>query len=149
MDVADERANAQFFGYPSASRGSSAFPQARVLGLVECGTHVVTGAEIASYGDSEQSMAVKLLPAKLRADMLVLAHRNVNSFKLWQIACATGANLAWRVKSTLKLPVHKMPADGSYLSEVFSSDDRQRRHGRTARFIDYTIEEAAAPVQVS
>jgi hypothetical protein len=47
LDVADEVANAEFFGYPSASRGQSAFPQARVLGLVECGTHVVTAAEVA------------------------------------------------------------------------------------------------------
>src|SRR5699024_10373717 len=39
MDVADEKANAHFFGYPGASRGQSAFPQACVLALVECGTH--------------------------------------------------------------------------------------------------------------
>jgi hypothetical protein len=39
--VADEAVNAKFFGYPGASRGESAFPQARVLGLVECGTHAV------------------------------------------------------------------------------------------------------------
>ena len=32
MDVADVAANAKFFGYPGASRGASAFPQARVLG---------------------------------------------------------------------------------------------------------------------
>ena len=47
MDVADEAANAEFFGYPGASRGQSAFPQARVLGLVECGTHAVLAASIA------------------------------------------------------------------------------------------------------
>ena len=149
MDVADEKANAQFFGYPSASRGASAFPQARLLGLVECGTHVVTAAEIGPYGDSEQAMAAKLLPARLQPDMLVLADRNFYGFKLWQMACATGAKLAWRVKSTLKLPVHKMLADGSYLSEVFSSDDRQRRHGCTVRVIDYTLKESAAPVEGS
>jgi hypothetical protein len=32
MDVADETANAEFFGYPGATRGQGAFPQARVLG---------------------------------------------------------------------------------------------------------------------
>jgi hypothetical protein len=41
LDVADERANAEYFGYPRATRGQSAFPQARVLGLVECGTHAI------------------------------------------------------------------------------------------------------------
>ena len=44
---ADEAANADFLGYPGASRGQSAFPQARVLGLVECGTHAVLAASIA------------------------------------------------------------------------------------------------------
>jgi hypothetical protein len=53
MDVAEEQANAEFFGYPGASRGSSAFPQARLMGLVECGTHAVVGADIAPYSHSE------------------------------------------------------------------------------------------------
>ena len=44
---ADEAANADFLGYPGASRGQSAFPQARVLGVVDCGTHAVLAASIA------------------------------------------------------------------------------------------------------
>ena len=149
MDVADEAANAEFFGYPGASRGQSAFPQARVLGLVECGTHVVTGAEIAPCGHSEQALAARLLPAHLQPDMLVLADRNFYGFQLWQTACASGAMLAWRIKSNLKLPVEQMLADGSYLSTVFDSADWRRRAGQTVRVIDYTLQESAAPVQSS
>jgi Insertion element 4 transposase N-terminal/Transposase DDE domain len=149
MDVADEAANAQFFGYPGASRGHSAFPQARLLGLVECGTHAVVAASVAPYSHSEQAMAAKLLPAKLTADMLVLADRNFYGFKLWQAACASGARLAWRVKSSLKLPVLQLLADGSYLSAVFDSADRTRSAGQTVRVIDYTLEGAATPVQDS
>ena len=149
MDVADEAANAQYFGYPGASRGQSAFPQARVLGLVECGTHVVTAAEVAPYGRSEQAMAAQLLPAKLQPDMLVLADRNFYGFKLWRIACASGAKLAWRVKSNLKLPVQRMLSDGSFLSSVFDSEDRQRRAGQIVRVIDYTLHDSATPVQDS
>lgn len=149
MDVADEAANAEYFGYPGASRGQSAFPQVRVLGLVECGTHVVTAAALAPYGHSEQAMASQLLPAKLQPDMLVLADRNFYGFKLWRIACASGAKLAWRVKSNLKLPVeHELP-DGSYLSTVFDSEDRQRRAGQIVRVIDYTLHDSATPVQDS
>jgi Insertion element 4 transposase N-terminal/Transposase DDE domain len=149
MDVADEAANAQFFGYPGASRGHSAFPQARLLGLVECGTHAVVAAAIAPYSHSEQAMAAKLLPAKLAADMLVLADRNFYGFKLWQTACASGARLAWRVKSNLKLPVEQMLPDGSYLSAVFDSADRARSAGQAVRVIDYTLEGSATPVQDS
>ena len=149
MDVADEAANAEYFGYPGASRGQSAFPQVRVLGLVECGTHVVTAAEVAPYGQSEQAMAARLLPAKLQPDMLVLADRNFYGFKLWRIACASGAKLAWRVKSNLKLPVQQMLPDGSFLSTVFDSEDRQRRAGQIVRVIDYTLHDSATPVQDS
>ena len=149
MDVADEAANAEFFGYPAASRGHSAFPQARVLGLVECGTHAVVAASIAPYAHSEVAMARQLLPAKLSGDMLVMADRNFYSFKLWQAACASGARLVWRVKSNLGLPVEQEFADGSYLSTVFDSEDRARRHGQQVRVIDYTLKDSATPVQDS
>lgn len=149
MDVADEAANAEFFGYPGASRGHSAFPQARVLGLVECGTHAVVAADIAPYARSERAMAAQLLPAKLAADMLVLADRNFYSFKLWQTACASGAKLAWRVTSSLKLPVQQLLPDGSYLSTVHDSSDKRRSAGQTVRVIDYTLERSATPAQDS
>jgi hypothetical protein len=149
MDVADEAANAEFFGYPGASRGQTAFPQARVLGLVECGTHAVVAAGIAPYSRSEQAMAAQLLPAKLTTDMLVLADRNFYGFKLWRTACATGAKLAWRVKSNLKLPVQQMLSDGSYLSTVFDSSDHARRSAQTVRVIEYTLHDSATPVQDS
>ena len=149
MDVADEAANAEFFGYPGASRGESAFPQARVLGLVECGSHVVTAAEVAPYGHSEQAMAAQMLPAKLKPGMLVLADRNFYGFKLWAIACASGAMLAWRVKANLKLGVVQMLPDGSYLSTVFDSADKHRSAGQTVRVVEYALQDSATPTQDS
>lgn len=149
MDVADEAANAEFFGYPGASRGHSAFPQARVLGLVECGTHVVTAAEVAPYGHSEQVMAAQMLQSKLVPGMLVLADRNFYGFKLWRTACATGAMLAWRVKANLKLAVQQILPDGSYLSTVFDSEDRHRRSGQVVRVIEYALQDSATPTQDS
>ena len=149
MDVADEAANAAFFGYPGASRGQTALPQARLLGLVECGTRAVVAAGIAPYSRSEQAMAAELLPARLRADMLVLADRNFYDFKLWQTTCASGAKLAWRVKSNLGLPVQQLLPDGSYLSTVFDSAERARRSGQLVRVIDYALQGLATPGQMS
>lgn len=149
MDVADEAVNAAHFGYPAASRGQTAFPQARLLGLVECGTHVVVAASIAPYKHSEVAMATLLLPPKLTAEMLVMADRNFYSFKLWQACAASGAKLLWRVKSNLGLPVQQELADGSYLSTVFDSEDRARRSGQQVRVIDYTLKDSGAPVQDS
>jgi len=147
MDVADEQANAEFFGYPAASRGHSALPQARVLGLIECGTHVVAAAEVAPYAHSEKAMAARALPQWLRADLLVLADRGFYSFKLWTIAQQSGAALRWRLNSTVKLPAPQVLADGSYLSTVFDSADRARRHGRTVRVIDYALKDAAVAAE--
>lgn len=144
MDVADESANAEYFGYATAVRGQSAFPQARVLGLVECGTHAIVAADIAPYRYSETAMAAKLLPAKLTADMLVLADRGFYGFKLWGTACGGGAKLLWRIKSDLKLPAQQTLDDGSYLSTAFDSLDTRRLNGRTVRVIEYALENAAA-----
>ena len=149
LDVADEQANAQFFGYPTAVRGQSAFPQARVLGLVECGTHAVVAADIAAYARSEKAMAAEVLPGWLRKDMLLLADRGFYSFKLWQLAAGSGAALLWRVSATLKLAAQQVLADGSYLSTVYDSADSARRHGTTVRVIEYALHNSATPSEDS
>jgi len=147
LDVADERANAEYFGYPGASRGSSAFPQVRLLGLVECGTHAVVAAQMQPYNVSEQTMAAQLLPAHLKQDMLLLADRAFYGYALWRSACATRARCLWRVKSNLKLSVDRVLADGSYLSRVYDSQDKRREHGTRVRVIEYTLQGAAKPTQ--
>lgn len=86
LDVADERTNAAFFGYPGASCGQSAFTQTRLLALVECGTHAITAAAMGPFRDSERAMAARLRPDKLRPHMLVLANGNFYTFKLWRMA---------------------------------------------------------------
>jgi len=147
LDVADEQANAEFFGYPETPRGSCAFPQARVLALVECGTHAVVAADVAPYATSEKAMAAAVLPGWLRPGMLALADRGFYSFKLWQLAAASGATLLWRVNSTLRLAPQQLLSDGSYLSTIYDSDDKARRHGVTVRVIEYALENSATPTE--
>ena len=149
MDVADESANAEFFGYPTATRGQSAFPQARLLGMVECGTHVITAAAIAPYARSEKAMAAERLADWLDKGMLLLADRGFYSFKLWQSARASQAALLWRVTSSLKLPRQQLLSDGSYLSTIYDSADSARKHGQTVRVIEYELAESATPTQDS
>lgn len=140
MDVADEAANAKFFGYPGASRGESAFPQVHVLALVECGTHAIIGAEHGPCRRSEQEMATHLFPATLQPDMLLLADRNFYGYPLWQTASASGCKLLWRVKANLKLPRERILPDGSYMSRIYSIKDRGRKHGQTVRVVEYALE---------
>lgn len=147
LDVADEAANAEFFGYPGVSRGRAAFPQARVVSLLECGTHVVTAAQLGPQRLSEKALAAQLLPAALKPEMLLLADRNFFGIGLWRQCCASGAKLLWRVSSTLKLQPLQLLEDGSYLSEVFEQSDSARRRGLPVRVIEYTLEQSATPTE--
>jgi transposase IS4-like protein/DDE family transposase len=140
FDVADTRENVRAFGRPGATRGTSAYPQLRVVALVENGTHVLFGTTLGAYHDGETTLARQTLPA-LRAGMLCLADRLFFSWALWHAAQATGAELVWRIKHNLRLPRETTLPDGSYLSTIYPSqrDQRQRRNGATVRVIDYTL----------
>ncbi|MGH8647546.1 MAG: IS4 family transposase [Gammaproteobacteria bacterium] len=141
VDVADTPENEKAFGRPGASRGASAYPQLRFVSLVENGTHVLFATQLGSYDTGEQRLAEKVLP-KLKAGMLCLADRLFFSFKLWNQARATGADLLWRVKKNMRLPCEKRLPDGSYLSRVYGSqkDQRRQRNGVVVRVIEYRLE---------
>lgn len=120
MDLSDTEANETHFGRPASSRGvnaTGAFPQLRLLGLVETGTHVVFGAAIGPYTDSEVTLTPAVLSA-LRPDMVCFADRGFIGFDLWREALATGAALVWRAKNNMKFPVEERFSDGSYRSTL-------------------------------
>src|SRR6185295_9571451 len=97
LDLADTAENEAEFGRPGASRGQSGFPQLRFVSLVENGTHVLFGAQVAGYKVSESELAQEVLP-RLLPGMLCLADRGFFSYRLWQQALQGGADLLWRVK---------------------------------------------------
>jgi hypothetical protein len=141
LDVADTEANRAAFGGPKASRGQSAFPQLRLVALVENGTHVLFGARLGRYAEGETTLARTVL-AVLRPGMLCLADRQFFGHALWQAASATGADLLWRVKHNLRLAREAVLADGSYLTTVYPSD-KDRRHragGVRLRVVEYRLE---------
>jgi Insertion element 4 transposase N-terminal/Transposase DDE domain len=148
LDVADTAANAVAFGRPGSGRGEGvgAFPQLRVVGMAECGTHAIVGAVLGPYSTGEQTLADDLVSG-LEPGMLVLADRGFYSFALWGQASGTGAELLWRVRSRQVLPVDTRLPDGSYLSTVHTiRGRRQRRDGVLVRVIEYTID-AGDPTQ--
>lgn len=146
LDLPDTPANDSGFGRPGVMKGErSAFPQARVVALAECGTHAIFEAVIGPYSTSENALSTELF-TRLRPGMLCLADRGFYGFAAWRNASATGADLLWRVKDNLKLePVTELP-DGSWLAEVFDSvADRRREHPVRVRVIEYTIEDGRDP----
>src|ERR1043165_1150441 len=74
-DIADPDEHVTAFGRPGVARGKSAYPQTRVVGLLENGTHVFFGAEMDRCDVGEVTIARRLL-GRLRKNMLCLADSN-------------------------------------------------------------------------
>jgi hypothetical protein len=144
FDVADTAENETEFGRPGASRGASAYPKIRFVGLLENGTHVLFAARMADYATDELKLAEEVVPA-LRKGMLCLADRFFSGYKLWKQASSTGAELLWRTRQNARLDVERRFRDGSYLSRIYSStsDRRNRRNGIAVRVIDYRLKDVA------
>jgi len=151
IDIPDTAENNEAFRAKRSS-SESPFPQVRMVGLGEAGTHAVVAAQIGSSSIGERQLALGLLPA-VEADMLVLADRGFFSFEMWQNFLATGAALLWRVRADLNLPVVEMLSDGTYQSVIKTkrvrgsrfqvplsavSDPRDATH-IPVRVIEYTI----------
>lgn len=141
LDLADTDANERAYGRPgTATDLKSAYPQARVLGLVECGTHAVIGAVVSGCSTSEQDLYPGLLH-RLEEGMLAMADRGFFSYTAWKDSAGTGAQLLWRVKANAVLPVLEDLADGSYLSAIYANPKARRNHTDPVRVrvIEYTV----------
>ena len=143
LDVADTEANVERFGRPASSRGDGrggAFPQVRVLGLAECGSHAIIDAAVGSYRHGEQTLAEQVLRSLLPG-MLLLADRGFFSYALWDKARGTGADLLWRIKSSAVLPVEKRYSDGSFASHIYPGTKarRNKTDGIAVRVVEYTL----------
>jgi Insertion element 4 transposase N-terminal/Transposase DDE domain len=149
LDVADTPANQQAFGRPQTHRGEqSAYPQVRVVGVAECGTHALLDATMGPLANGETTLAAGLLGegGALQAGMLLLADRLFAGAELWRRAAATGAQLLWRTRSNAVLPVLEAFADGSYLSQITAATDR--RHGvapTVVRVVEYRLDDPGRP----
>ena len=141
FDLADSPDNDLFFGRPGVNKGErSAFPQARVVAMAECGTHVMFDAEIGTYSAGERELAGPLID-RLEPGMLMLADRGLYSFVLWEQAAATGADLLWRISKSVKpYPIEEL-SDGSWIVEIRPPNTPGLKNGEPfrVRLIDYTV----------
>ena len=118
LDVPDTGENEAAFGRPSSRTAQGgAFPQVRVVGLGECGTHAVIAAEPGPISTGERELAQAVLP-DLDEGMLVTFDRGFYSYDFFTRAAETGAQLLFRITASLKLPVLQRLPDGSWLSAI-------------------------------
>jgi len=120
------------FGRSGNEETPSPFPQVRIVGLAQCGTHAVVDAARGPITIGEQTLTAELIP-RLQPGMLVTADRNFYSYRAWQEALATGAALLWRVSASLTLPVLEWLPDGSYRSVLIDPKVKRRLSRRTHR----------------
>jgi len=160
-DAPDTPENAAAFGY--AGKGADdperpAYPKVRVVTISECASHDAVDAEmggVAGKGAGEQSLARKLYP-RLEEGWLLIADRGFFSWADWCAAAESGAQLLWRVKADLTLPVLQILPDGSCSSVLISpkirgkarqalidaaraGEDLDPDQARRARVIEYEI----------
>ena len=130
-DAPSSDANTAEFGAAGGEQDKSAFAKVRVVTVSECASHAVVDAEIggvAGKGSGAQTLARRLYP-RLDCDWLLIANRNFYNWADWCAAADTGAQLLWRAKADLRLPVLAFHPDGSYRSVLIARAIR----GATAR----------------
>jgi hypothetical protein len=140
METLDTEANAAAFGRPTSTRGQSAYPRLRVVGLVETGTHVLFGGAIGDYSTGEVTLARQVVE-HLAPGMLCLADRYFPGHDLWKQATATGAELVWRIRTKVRLQREEELSDGSFLSHMYKRRNRGKPQGEglPVRVIDYAV----------
>jgi len=145
-DVPDTPANERAFGRPAASRGTSAWPQAQVVTLTECGTHAVCDAGVWRHDASEHAAARRLLRSA-GPDMLVTWDRGLHSFDLVAATRARRAHLLGRLPASVTPEVVRALRDGTQLVRLRPAARRRRRSGERAlvRLITYTLDGPARP----
>ena len=153
LDVPATGENGAEFGYPGNNACPGPFPQVRVVGLGECGTRAVLGAELSPLAAGEQPLALMLL-ARLNQGDLLLADRNFLSHgAARRVSPAAGVHVLWRAKSDIDLPVLQVLPDGTYLSRIAdpAASRRMRRTGAAprdipgiaVRVLEYSVTSAA------
>jgi hypothetical protein len=148
LDLPDTPENARAFGRPTTGRGeqAGAFPQLRLVWLVEAGTHVLCDLLVRPYRSGEAPAARRLLRS-VGARMLVMWDRGLHSFGMVQDTRARRAEFLGRVGKAVVLAPEELLHDGSFLAYVYPSPPHRRRRagGILVRVIEYAIDDPARP----
>jgi hypothetical protein len=123
----DSDENRAHFGAPGASRGSSAFPQMRLVACLDVGTRVLTAVRFGPYAKAEIPLAEELRP-ELRPGSLVLLDRGFVAYGfLWDLV-RQGHDFLVRGKRRMKVRRLQQLGPGDFLVRV-----RIPRHLRALR----------------
>jgi hypothetical protein len=142
----DTASNRESFRYSTDDELShSPFPQARLVLLIECATHLICDAQISPCRQAEASSTRLLLERWKWENALVLWDSGFHAS--WAIfgLRACGGHVLGRLKSNVLLkPVSRL-VDGSYLTYIYEDQDHHRGERMLVRVISYTLTDPRIP----
>jgi hypothetical protein len=148
LDLADTAENERAFGRPTTARGSKrgAFPQVRVVALIETGTHAICDAVLRPCTRSEAPAALRVLRS-VGPGLLLLWDRGFHSYEMVRATLAREAQFLGRTKGNVVLQPTEVLADGSFLAAIYPTPRARRRgeHGIVLRVIEYALDSPAGP----
>jgi hypothetical protein len=144
--VADTSDNREAFRYSTDDELShSPFPQARLLLLVECGTHLICDAQISSCRQAETTGARLLLErAGLEQSLILWDSGFHSSTAIFQVRASNGHVLGRLRSHVLQGPCDYL-LDGSYLTWIYEDQDHHRGERMLVRVIPYTFTDPRIP----
>lgn len=144
--VPDTPANRAAFRYSSNDATShSPFPQARLVLLVECGTHLICDAEVSACRQAEAHSRDLLLSRWSLEGSLLLWDSGFHSSTALFAVRERGGHVVGRLASTTLLKPLCSLADGSSLAVLYRDAHHQRGEQMLVRVISYTFTDARIP----
>jgi len=146
LDLPDTPANERAFGRRPTPRGRSAWPQALVVLLVECGTRAVCDAGVWP-GLTDERRAGRRLLRSVGPGTLVLWDRGFQHVAMVEAAVARGAAFLGRLPATVRPVPERVLADGTLLVRLRPADYPRRYCGAhvVVRLIRYTPDDPQRP----
>jgi hypothetical protein len=131
MNIPDTEENVAYFGRPTASRGTTAFPQIMAVTLVKTDTRQVKDVVVGRWDNAERKACVPLLD-HLGANGLLLMDRGLSAVWLCLDCSARGAHFLGRISSSWKPRIIRRQGNGDWLVRVCGLVDFEKK-GKTIR----------------
>ena len=147
LDIPDSEENARVFGRPGSRKGTrAAFPKARLVILVEAGTHLIFDALMCPYKMGERVRALKLL-RPVTPEMLLMWDRGLHSYAMVEATVSKGCEYLGRIPCNVKFLNEIQLDDGSYLSWIYPPGNLRKKGFKPVqvRVIEYTIQNCDRP----
>ena len=144
--VPDTASNRESFCYSTDdSESHSPFPQARLVLVVECATHLICDAEISPCRQGETTSLRLLLERWKWENSLLLWDSGFHCSEAIFALRARHCHLLGRLKSKVLLTPVCHLCDGSYLTYIYEDQDHHRGERMLVRVISYTFTDPRIP----